>query len=1187
MTAVTITDSPSTVGLPMEFLNLPEIPEKPIDVTSSNFEYVLYFGMEDNRGGTIGGEHSRIPSLGFRNQGNVNPVIKPSSSAAEITRSDSSQAQAIRLIAQKRFRPVAFSRDMPLSSKRMPEAIQSQESVVEVCCFASHGSCGVVDSGASKTVIGSNLLADMIRNLSSEVREKIFRCRSSMTFRFGNQGTLCSEFAVVIPIGQLQLKIAVVPGNTPFLLSNTLMRALKANIDCEMHKLRSPYFSKSINLQLTTKGLYLVDLNDLVTASAQMKLDAKPNSPKTPAVTFLSEQKSEDELERKGVEKTCENQSELKVSTSLKPQRSQKMSQLIARFEVNSRERQESVNDVCSRSPSAQIVPEKVCRHGEKPCSAPEEDSDRTCDSRAGDTRSVSPQPSGSCEREDHIRPNPPGKDIPADLGCRSALGEFHGQSLQQEHQSGASALPALCGTQGARDRKSIPRSPEEESEGEGGPESSLASVQGISSPPKRVQRLSTWTPLDPRCGRYRTGCFLERGFRRSRMEHREVHDSDYGQGSPSGISAGAEGSGSGRASEPHAQHRAGLADSDHAHRGPEHAAGSPSIDPHMSEAACSCLHEMENPCLDATEASPDRKCLWKLIAKISQELEDCCRQHTPISGRCELAEVFCNDDSMLTKQMLSLGKRAFRFGLAQGDLSTEAGRAALFYRLATQQPENLWFSPECGPWSPWTQLNSQKSIESWDYYQVLRRSKMYQIALGIVLCRFQISRGKHFHWEQPLKSMMFKSPLISEIHQFTQACQFDMCTAGELRDPVNKKHIKKGMIVLTTSPRLFEMLHGQTCRHQHEHQILEGQTQWKNENISRTRYSENYPRKFARQVVQVFANQRNVKPFGHVPEIAETHPTLPEANERPSKRSRVTVPSSERVTSEVLEPDQMPMHPSLSRRVGMKQPAVSCEDTCKQIMQEVGQLLPRVGRIEIHQPEIIQKIQAIFADKRVCRVLACRGTDRTLAPPKNLHHSEAPCRRTMFVERATGKIKLERYWEKWTELANRQLIRKGHACRINVTVFGCNLQNDPEPLKNSEGGKAAAMHEKRPGTTLSPVNQHKESQSLRLERVIEEPKPREEQPQEEKASLSPDKDDSTTPLRFRVLSKTDQAALLKIHKNLGHPSNERLSTALQQAGRISTRNGTGSARSSLSDMFDEVQTSSPKTVNIETLSRL
>ena len=90
----------------------------------------------------------------------------------------------------------------------------------------------------------------------------------------GNEATLTSSQALVIPIepiGNLRLKIAIVPGGTPFLSSNTLMRAIHAQVDCHKKTLSSPKLSRDIPLGLTPKGLFLLDLNELVKASRSVQ----------------------------------------------------------------------------------------------------------------------------------------------------------------------------------------------------------------------------------------------------------------------------------------------------------------------------------------------------------------------------------------------------------------------------------------------------------------------------------------------------------------------------------------------------------------------------------------------------------------------------------------------------------------------------------------------------------------------------------------------------------------------------------------------------------------------------------------------------------------------------------------------------------------------------------------------------
>lgn len=140
--------------------------------------------------------------------------------------------------------------------------------------FASHGSYGVVDLGASKTVIGSSQVGDLMQSLPEEIRKGLSRTSCKMQFRFGNQGVLTSEHALVIPMGNFCVKIAVVPGNTPFLISNSFLRGIQATIDTSQHTLSSPHMVSKVPLQLSPRGLFLVDMNDIIKSLSKKTCDS-------------------------------------------------------------------------------------------------------------------------------------------------------------------------------------------------------------------------------------------------------------------------------------------------------------------------------------------------------------------------------------------------------------------------------------------------------------------------------------------------------------------------------------------------------------------------------------------------------------------------------------------------------------------------------------------------------------------------------------------------------------------------------------------------------------------------------------------------------------------------------------------------------------------------------------------------
>ena len=99
--------------------------------------------------------------------------------------------------------------------------------------FASSGTNGIVDLGASQTVIGSQQVPDLLQGLPDHVRAKAHRTPCQLVFRFGNHQTLTSKHALMLPLQKGWFRIAVVPGPTPFLLSSTFLKQIKAVIDTE------------------------------------------------------------------------------------------------------------------------------------------------------------------------------------------------------------------------------------------------------------------------------------------------------------------------------------------------------------------------------------------------------------------------------------------------------------------------------------------------------------------------------------------------------------------------------------------------------------------------------------------------------------------------------------------------------------------------------------------------------------------------------------------------------------------------------------------------------------------------------------------------------------------------------------------------------------------------------------------
>ena len=1126
------------IGLPLEFVQLPEM--KPLDVTWIPECAILF---HEN----ILASNPRHESTGRFGSGRLVRLGKQATEAA--MRSDSHAQSLFRMIVLKNQRTSEAS--LPGRTEitkptepQLPVVLQQMEQQV---LFATHGTHGIVDLGASKTVIGSNLVADFLKSLNSEIKEKVNRCSCQIVFRFGNQQTLSSQFAMVVPIGDLLLKIAVVPGNTPLLLSNSLMRALRASIDCDQHRLKSPLFPRSIPLQLTSKGLFLLDINELVECTQPVKfMPSSATNPSIPTETFVSETEpkeptsSEAENPSEGpiqAEKMCDSVSKnQQVHCSIDSQASDKsptrVQSLIGQIEtkiqmqkqqtIPSASSSQAVN--CRRSSSDLEHHQGAQSQSETPPSSGHPQDRDTEPSKRGSVLSDAPRFGAG---GDPVRPSPKGQDIQGSVGHRPGVGFIHGQQVQPKSQASASALHEVCrdeaGPAGEEPRQADTALSGKSAEGQ----ECTTPAYLKSSKSTRIVReplRSKWSHI---FARSRDSRSISLGSRDQRREFTRVRTADYGNASNGGDCVG-----SGSHSESHGQPRDCSPTSDSAPREP-----SGSRKSSMSSEAFPCDSCLSDPCLiheDATEETKDMRHLRKLIVLMEAELQSVCHETKRKNQTVVLGEVFCGPLSQLTHQVKQLHGKAFRFGREQGDLSTSDGRKDLFRMLVESQPLNLWFSPECGPWSSWSQLNASRSIEHWDQNHELKRSLLYQIALGIVLYRFQLEKGNHFHWEQPSKSTMLSSPMLAEVHQHTKVCVFDMCQVGELKDPQNKQPMRKRMNVLTTSEEVYQNLHGQLCRHQHEHQPIEGTTQTEQGTLLRSKYTENYPRKFARRVAKIMCVGMKSKPFAWDDSVYAA-----ETREQPlAKRRKLPDPPQR---SEIFEPEVQNAEgvPKRRRLEGKQQPNV-CLETCKQIINRVNQELPRVGRREITDPELLKQIQQVLGPNQVVQVIACRGTDRTLAPPKGLNAEEAPLRRTLLLNRTTGTIQIEKHWENWSKLAQRQLVRKAHPCKINITAFGSNQIARPSSVPPVS--QSSECTEPKP---REPSSRPLAEQSLPVPDG-QMTRPDSEEPQTEPSECSKGVEQS---VRVKSLSKQEQALLHKLHKNLGHPPNNRLSQALQASG--------------------------------------
>ena len=394
----------------------------------------------------------------------------------------------------------------------------------------------------------------------------------------------------------------------------------------------------------------------------------------------------------------------------------------------------------------------------------------------------------------------------------------------------------------------------------------------------------------------------------------------------------------------------------------------------------------------------------------------------------------------------------------------------------------------------------------------------------------------------------MLKVPYMQEVRYYMLSVDIDLCTAGNLQDPNNGLFIKKALTIMSTSEYMVRSLHGLRCPGNHQHQTIEGQVVVEGQRINRSTFTENYPRKFARKLAFILGRVQKPSEAPYRNEFwpilaAEEHPEMPGP-----KRPKLQRYASAKL-SRTLTVSQLPW--GKRQKCSTKTKPLDAKAAWQTIFDQVHSLLPRVGKRCLDNPEIIQLVQNLVPDKEIMSIVACRGASRTIAPPAHILKGMAPLRRCVFTERGSGEIRAEDEWEQWETLAKRNLIGPSHATRINITLFA---RDKPVHMQPTESANSPCMTSSRASDSQQPLPENSDAPATsgesedNLQRSnpnLAEPSATTELPSSQVADLQ----NPNQSARFRSLPKDEQIALLRAHKNLGHPSGERLSTLLRSQG--------------------------------------
>ena len=686
----TVTVDQSSDVLPLEFMQLPSLKDEAIDDAFPIFGCFHnergvqepccpggILGESDNGNrdnNTFPSAYDRLKSWNFRNE-------QPTTAKMRLAR---------RLMSRN-----------PMCREHQPNAqfvVQSQPGVERLsppkhveheatACFATHGSYGIVDLGASKTVIGSDSLGELIQSLDASIRQRLSRCPCNITFRFGNQATLTSRQALVVPIGSLKLKIAVVPGGTPFLISNTLMRTLQARIDCASQTLSSSMLKQKVPLQLTPKGLFLIDLNQLIRASCDDDMQ-KPRQ--VCAETFVSDETEKSTAEammskesnHRDVGDPHDSSQDVPVSPCQKVESVQSQPTEAGKCQAVDRRQTQTVD--CPIPCHRHVVLEPASSSAADPIN-------HNC-GRFGSPDAGRPRLRSCGIRTETCRP-----DVQRDVG-RPGMGPIHDQQIPEEHQRITPPIPQVGRAQGGVHGAGPNGSPAKHS-------ARLWPCRSQSQADGQI----VGHPIKHLFAGWRTGM----GY-----GARDVSLHDYGADTI--LPAGGDDRAPGEDAQP--GECPDKSDSTHGRPSPSGEGQCAGRDPVRDDWESDVLTAMPTEAVE----------LGKMIELMSQELDDVKNTTRPLGNKWMLGEVMCSPNSPLCQQMLQLGQSAFRFGLDQGDLSTVEGRAKLFQLLCRHRPKHIWYSPVCGPWSSWSQLNASRSLYHQQEYQNKRNTMLYQIALGM-----------------------------------------------------------------------------------------------------------------------------------------------------------------------------------------------------------------------------------------------------------------------------------------------------------------------------------------------------------------------------------------------------------------------------------------------------------------------
>ena len=1032
---------------------------------------------------------------------------------------------------------------------------RSLEPTVEVFMSSEEGAGeAVIDTGASRSVIGEERLGDLIQHVTRQAGWPIKKVSSNVQFRFGNSGTLQSRFAICIPRQQKGwIRVEVVPGRTPFLISNVVLKEMGILIDPRNQRLLFLDSATVIPLKTCRKSLLCVDIVELlkVEQGGEVKEEiyqVANTSSHTPAETHS----------------TCQGELNIHTHAHKKP---------CPHFPPHIHTNKTELPTFFVQKPSTAVSTENLEAHAAKPEG---QDSQEThdhhhpvsCESGHGPTalsrgRALWRGRSRSCtDRHLHecTRRRVPGSSRHSDTG---RMGKTGGSDRETSWQN---ICPSVPGRQwlhhaGEEQKGSIaldekfPELPASHVETPCKVDSSepatIDSIDGIKSGRDIEDEYPAKVPIT-KSEQYDVseGC-------------RMGEDPNDQQGQFQQEAIDLEREQPDRKDEHRAQSEQDRPDSSADRNPPARAGPGKSNSQRTRRSMNATKYAFQDPSESPSqhlELLNESQILW-IQEQISQKMTEIqgglsnLKEKHPVlatsthqksydSRPVDLLEVYCGPESQLTHQVNCLGGRAIRFTKRDGDLSTKEGVNKLWTWVEMYEPANIWVAPECRLWGSFSRFNMGRSLKM--QYSILeqRKEDMCHLELCNALYLHQVAKGKHFHLEQPYGSEMTKQPQLDDVTMGTLPAIFDMCQAGKLKAPNQQHFLQKRTQVLTTSRIMHGILHAQNCTHEHAHQPIKGNVQGPDHTwIRLSAYAAAYTAIFARKVAQGIYKGR----------MCQEKPLLLEellvGEEIENQKGSIKRP----LAQEILE-----LRKCRRRHEGKGPP--TAEDNAeappnpehererergwREVMNLLGKRTPRVGNAycRLGDPEM-QTVQQLIPHVEVRLVIMCRGTERHRIPNESFSREDIPLRKTIYVDRQTGSVVDLGPFEEWEKLSKMKQTRRAGPAKFSISIFGrrkrvLGLASVLPPKDDSIGSEPIhdPLHISKISEGSTPASGPSQSQEDQVPTASEDVIPEGWAPK-------------IVPVHgpaFLKLSSQQRADLLRLHHNLGHPDSARLRRMLE-----------------------------------------